>query len=55
MPGTWWGWREFGDDPAGFDELVPPAELRTMLQERIKFYREIVAEIDGTARRMNGP
>src|SRR5262245_34124627 len=52
MPGTWWGWREFGDDPDAFDAVVPPAELRTMLNERIKFYRELIAEIDGG--RMNG-
>ena len=47
MPAAWWGWREFGDDPDAFDAVVPLSQLRSMLTERIKFYRELIAEIDG--------
>ena len=55
MPANWWGWREFGGDPDAFDAVVSPSELCAMLRRRIEFYNEIIREIDGTARRMNGP
>src|SRR5262249_8921010 len=51
-PANWHGWREYGGDPDAFDSLVSLPELRSMLVQRIQYYRELIAELDGP--RMNG-
>jgi hypothetical protein len=51
-PANWHGWREYGADPGAFDALVSQQELRAMLVQRIQYYRELIAELDGP--RMNG-